>query len=431
MKYIPIDQKLFVMNRERFCKLLKPGSIAIFNSNDEMPRNGDQNFMFRQNSDMLYLSGIDQEQSILVIYPDCLRQEYREVLFLRETNEYIAVWEGHKYTKEEATAASGIKTVLWLDSFETVMKDLIASVEHVYLNTNENVRFVSPVPYRDIRFAEEWKKKYPLHKYERAAPLVTSLRTIKSAEEVELIQEACNITGKAFERILQFIKPGVMEYDIEAEIIHEFIRNRASGHAYSPIVASGTSACVLHYVENNKPCKDGELILLDFGAEYANYAGDLTRTIPVNGKFTKRQKEVYDATLRVMKYATANLVVGITIDAFQAEVCKVMEQELIGLGMFTMDDVKKQNPATPLFKKYYPHGTSHFMGLDVHDVGCKQEPLQDGMVVSCEPGIYIPEEGIGIRIENDILITKNGPVDLMKHIPIEVEEIEEIMSKGR
>jgi Xaa-Pro aminopeptidase len=376
------------------------------------------------------LSGIDQEQSILVIYPDSTRQEYREVLFLRETNEHIAVWEGHKYTKEEATAASGVKTVLWLDSFETVMKDLMAKVEHVYLSSNENIRFMSPVPYRDLRFAEEWKNKYPLHKYERAAPLVTSLRVSKSAEEIELISEACHITGKGFERVLHFMKPGVMEYEVEAEIIHEFIRNRASGHAYSPIVASGASACVLHYVENNKCCKDGELVLLDFGAEYANYAGDLTRTIPVNGKFTKRQKQVYNATLRVMKYAISKLIAGTTIDSYHNEVCKMMEQELIGLGLFTMEDVKKQNPAAPLFKKYYPHGTSHFMGLDVHDVGCKQEPLQDGMLVSCEPGIYIPEEGIGIRIENDILITGNGPVDLMKHIPIEAEEIEEIMSQG-
>jgi len=431
MKYLQIKQQLFVKNRDRFCKLLKPNSIAIFNSNDEMPRNGDQNFLFRQNSDMFYLSGIDQEQSILVIYPDSVRPEYREILFLRETNEHIAVWEGHKYTKDEATAASGVKNVMWLDSFEMVMKDLMSNVEHVYVNMNENIRFVSNVPYRDFRFAQEWKEKYPFHKYKRAAPLVTQLRVIKSPEEVELIQEACNITGKAFNRILRYIKPGVMEYEVEAEITHEFIRNRASGHSYNPIVASGGSACVLHYVENNKPCKDGDLALLDFGAEYANYAGDLTRTIPVNGKFTKRQKDVYNATLRVMKYAISKLVVGTTIDTYQNEVCKLMEQELIELGLFSMEDVKNQNPNAPLFKKYYPHGTSHFMGLDVHDVGSKQEPLQDGMVFSCEPGIYILEEGIGVRIENDILVTKNGPVDLMKHIPIEVDEIEDIMAKTK
>jgi len=431
MKYLPIKQQLFVKNRERFSKLLKPNSIAIFNSNDEMPRNGDQNFLFRQNSDMFYLSGIDQEQSILVIYPDCVRQEYREILFLRETNEHIAVWEGHKYTKAEATEASGIKNIVWLDSFDSVMKDLMSNAEYVYLNMNENIRLATIVPYRDVRFANEWKSKYPFHKYERAAPLVTKLRTVKSAEEVELIQEACNITGKAFDKVMRFVKPGVMEYEVEAEIIHEFIRNRANGHSYNPIIASGASACILHYVENNKPCKDGDLILLDFGAEYANYAGDLSRTIPANGKFTPRQKEVYNATLRVMKFAISKLVIGTTIDAYHAEVCKKMEQELIGLGLFTIEDVKKQAPNAPLFMKYYPHGTSHFMGLDVHDVGCKQELLQDGMVFSCEPGIYIPEEGIGIRIENDILITKNGPVDLMKHIPLEVEEIEAIMTKAK
>ena len=431
MKYLPIKQQLFVKNRERFCKLLKPNSVAIFNSNDEMPRNGDQNFLFRQNSDMFYLSGIDQEQSILVVYPDCVRQEYREILFLRETNEHIAVWEGHKYTKAEATEASGVKNIVWLDSFDSVMKDLMSNAEHVYLNMNENIRLATIVPYRDVRFANEWKSKYPFHKYERAAPLVTKLRTVKSAEEVELIQEACNITGKAFDKVMRFVKPGVMEYEVEAEIIHEFVRNRANGHSYNPIIASGASACILHYVENNKPCKDGDLILLDFGAEYANYAGDLSRTIPANGKFTPRQKDVYNATLRVMKFATSKLVVGTTIDAYHAEVCKKMEQELIGLGLFTIEDVKKQAPNAPLFMKYYPHGTSHFMGLDVHDVGCKQELLQDGMVFSCEPGIYIPEEGIGIRIENDILITKNGPVDLMKHIPLEVEEIEAIMAKAK
>ncbi len=429
MKYLPINQKLFVKNRERFCKLIKPNSLAIFNSNDEMPRNGDQNFLFHQNSDLFYLSGIDQEQSILVVYPDSIRQEYREILFLRETNEHIAVWEGHKYTKEEATITSGVKTVLWLDSFETVMKDLMSNVEYVYLNNNENIRYMSVVPSRDLRFAQEWKTKYPFHKYERAAPLVTKLRVIKSVEEVELIQEACNITGKAFDRVLRFTKPNVMEYEIEAEIIHEFIRNRANGHSYNPIIASGSSACILHYVKNNKVCKDGDLVLLDFGAEYANYAGDLTRTIPVNGKFTQRQKDVYNAVFRVMKFAINKLVVGTTIDTYQIEVCRTMEQELIGLGLFTTEDVKKQNPKAPLFKKYYPHGASHFMGLDVHDVGSKQEFLQDGMVFSCEPGIYIPEEGIGIRIENDILVTKNGSIDLMKHIPVEVDEIEAIMAK--
>jgi Xaa-Pro aminopeptidase len=429
MKYFPIDSKLFIENRKKFVSKMKPNSMAIFNSNDEMPRNGDQNFPFRQSSDLFYLCGIDQEKTILVLYPDCPVPKYREMLFCVETNEIIAVWYGHKYTKEEATATSGINTVVWLSQFETILHELMVNCSSVYLNANENLRFTTEVPYRDVRFNKWLQEKYPNHTYERSTPLVTSLRLQKSPIEIELMKTAIGITNKAFRRLLGFVKPGVMEYEIEAEIDHEFIRNRASGHSYYPIIASGKSACVLHYVENNRPCHDGDLLLLDFGAEYANYCSDLSRTIPVNGKFTKRQKDVYNATLRVMKQAKAKLVVGTTIDEYHAEVCKIMEQELIGLGLFTAEDVKKQDPNNPLFFKYYMHGTSHFMGMDVHDVGTKQMKLLPGMVFSCEPGIYIPDEAIGIRIENDILVTENGPVDLMDIIPIEADEIEELMAK--
>jgi Xaa-Pro aminopeptidase len=429
MKYLPIDPKLFIQNRERFCKHILPNSAAFFNSNDEFPRNGDQNFKFRQNSDFFYLSGIDQEQSILLIYPDCPLPKYREALFLRETNDVIAVWEGHKYTKDEAIATSGIINIFWLDAFPAALKEIMANSSHIYLNTNENMRFSTEVPYRDLRFANDLKERYPVHDYQRSAPVMSRLRTIKSKIEIDLISTACQITEKAFRRVMKFTKPGVMEYEVQAEIEHEFTWNRADGHAYYPIIASGGSACVLHYVENNKECKDGDLMLLDFGAEYANYAADLSRTIPVNGKFTPRQKECYNAVLRVMKQAIQKLVPGTTIDAYHAEVCKLMEAEMIGLGLFTAEDVKNQDPAKPLFFKYYPHGTSHYMGLDVHDLGTKQEVLHAGMLFSCEPGIYIPEENIGIRIENDILVTDNGPVDLMAGIPIEVEEIEAIMAK--
>jgi Xaa-Pro aminopeptidase len=428
MRYLPINSSLFKENREKFIKHLKPNSVAIFCSNDEMPKSGDQNFPFRQNNNIFYLSGIDQEQTILILYPDNPVKANREILFLRETNEIIAVWEGHKYTVQEGQQISGIQNIQWLGRFEVMLAEIMANVDYVYLNTNENIRFANKVPYNELRFAKAIMEQYPLHKYERAAPIMKSLRTIKSAQEIELIQKACNITEKAFHRVLKFLKAGVMEYEIEAEITHEFIINRANGHAYTPIIASGANACVLHYVENNQKCKDGDLVLLDFGAEYAYYASDLSRTIPVNGKFSKRQKSIYNAVLRVMKEAIPMLVEGNTIDNYHKEVCHVMEKELIGLGLFSNKDVLQQNPNNPLYLKYYMHGTSHYMGMDVHDLGSKQEPLKAGMVFSCEPGIYIQEEGIGIRLENDILITKNGPVDLMKTIPIEIDEIEELMN---
>ncbi len=428
MKYEAISKKLFSENRKKFTAHLLPDSIAIFNSNDEMPRNGDGAFPFRQNSDLFWLSGIDQEQTILVIAPNHPLPEYREILFVRKTNEHIAVWEGHKYTKEEAREASGIQHVYWVDDFQAMLPVMMHHSLNVYINLNENDRFVTEVPYRDERFSLELKNKYPNHQYHRSGLVMAKLRSIKSQTEVELLSVACDITDKAFRRILKFVKPGVMEYEIEAEITHEFIRNRANGHAYSPIIASGASACVLHYTENNRACKDGDVILLDFGAEYANYAADLTRSIPVNGKFTKRQRDVYNAVLRVMRAATKMLVVGNTIPKYHEEVGRVMEQELIGLGLLNADDLKKQDAKQPLYKKYFMHGTSHFLGLDVHDIGNRYVPMQAGNVFTCEPGIYIPEENLGIRIENDILITEKGPVDLMAKIPVEADEIEQMMA---
>ncbi|MBK9523950.1 MAG: aminopeptidase P N-terminal domain-containing protein [Bacteroidetes bacterium] len=431
MKYTAIDKNLYIENRKKFIAQLQANSIAIFHSNDEMPRSGDGTFPFRQQSDLLWLSGIDQEQSILVLAPNHPLPEYREVLFLRKTNEHIAVWEGHKYTKEEAREVSGIQYVYWVDDFQTMLPVMMHHSKSVYVNLNENDRFITEVVYRDERCARELKSKYPNHIYERSGPIMAKLRAIKSDAEVKQMQVASDITEKAFRRVLGFVRPGVMEYQIEAEITHEFLWNRATGHAYSPIIASGASANVLHYTENNRECKDGDVILMDFGAEYANYAADLTRSIPVNGKFTKRQKDVYNAVLRVMKAATKMLVVGNIIPKYHEEVGKLMEQELIGLGLLKAEDVKKQDPKQPLYKKYFMHGTSHFLGLDVHDIGNRYEPMQAGMVFTCEPGIYIPEENLGIRIENDILITTKGPLDLMANIPIEADEIEELMAKQK
>lgn len=431
MKYTPIDSRLFVENRARFMAAMQPGSIAFFNANDEMPRNGDANFLFRQNSDLFYLSGIDQEQTILVLFPDAPLPRYREILFVRKTNEHIAVWEGHKYTREEARAASGIQSVYWLEEYAAIMPMLLNHSRVIYVNINENDRFVSDVPYRELRFANDLKLRYPAHQFERSGPVLAGLRAIKHDIEIKLMQKAMDITEKAFRRVLRFVKPGVMEYEIEAEITHEFIRKRANGHAYTPIIASGPSACILHYNDNNRVCNAGDVILLDFGAEYANYAADLTRCVPVSGEFSQRQRDVYNAVLRVMKAATRMLVPGNTIEKYHAEVGKVMEEELIGLGLLQREEVKKQNPDMPLYKRYFMHGTSHFLGLDVHDIGDRYQPMQAGMVFTCEPGIYIPEEGLGIRLENDILVTSREPVDLMASIPLEVEEIEEVMREAQ
>lgn len=429
MKYNAIDSSLFLENRKKYVALLPEKAIAFFNSNDEMPRNGDANFLFRQQSDLFWLTGIDQEQTIFVVAPNHPIPEYREVLFVRKTNEHIAVWEGHKYTKEEARKQSGIQSVYWLEDFQTLLPVLMHHSSTVFINLNENDRFVTEVPYRDERFAAKLRAQYPNHAYDRSGPLMARLRAIKSETEIQLMQTACDITDKAFRRVLHFTKPGVHEYEIEAEIIHEFIRNRATGHAYTPIIASGHNACVLHYNDNNQPCKAGDVILLDFGAEYANYAADLSRSIPVSGKFSARQRDVYNAVLHVMRAAKKLLTVGNTIPKYHEEVGRIMEEQLIKLGLLDAEAVKKQDPKAPLYKKYFMHGTSHFLGLDVHDIGSRYEPMQAGMVFTCEPGIYIPEEGLGIRIENDILITSKGPVDLMEKIPIDVEEIEALMAK--
>jgi Xaa-Pro aminopeptidase len=428
MKYEKIDSALFVENRKRLEKKLKPGSLVVFNSNDIMPTNADGSMLFRQNNDLFYLSGVDQEESILCVFPDSKNPEHREILFLKETNQEIAIWEGAKLTKSQAYEVSGIKTVYWLHEFNTIFNTLMNECSVVYLNSNEHNRAVVEVETRDARFIKWCRNKYPLHQFERIAPIMHDLRAIKSQIEVELMQKACNITEKGFRRILGFIKPGVMEYEIEAELAHEFIRNRSKGFAYTPIIASGFNACVLHYIDNNMPCKDGDLILLDVGAEYANYNSDLTRCVPASGKFTERQKQVYNAVLRVMRAAIKMLVVGNTLDAYHKEVGYIMEKELIGLGLLNADEVANQNPDKPLYKKYFMHGTSHFLGLDVHDVGDRYRAFEAGMVFTCEPGIYIREESLGIRLENDILITERGPIDLMATIPIEADEIEALMS---
>lgn len=430
MRYLPISKELFIHNRRNFVHQLKPSSIAVFNSNDVMPTNADGTMPFRQNNDLFYLSGIDQEESILLLYPDAKDPRMQEILFLRETNDHILTWEGYKLTKEQACEISGIRTIFWLTEFEQVLHVLMAEAENVYLNTNEHIRAVVEVETRDARFVKWCKEHYPLHHYQRSAPIMHYLRAIKSEHEIALIRKACHITEKAFRRLLGFIKPGVMEYEVEAEIYHEFLRNRSRGPAYGSIIASGANACILHYVDNNRACKDGDLLLMDFGAEYANYAADLSRTVPVNGKFTKRQRQVYESVLKVMKAATNMLVPGNTLDQYHAFVGKLMEHELIGLGLLNESDVRNQDPEKPLYKKYFMHGTSHFLGLDVHDVGNKYRPFEPGMVFTCEPGIYIWEEGIGIRLENDILVTKNGPEDLMKDIPLEPDDIEQLMQNS-
>jgi Xaa-Pro aminopeptidase len=428
MKYNPISNQFFVDNRKNFSKSLKNGSLAIFNANDEFPRSGDQTHPFKQNADLFYLTGINQEETILLLFPDCPNSQYKEVLFLRQTNDQIKVWEGHKYTKEDASNASGIKSVYWLSEFWPILNSVIHYSETIFLNTNENDRYLSVVPYRDLRFIIEVKERYPLHHYERSAPILRRLRAIKSDYEIELTKSACAITKDAFARVLRFIKPGVKEFEIEAEIIHEFIRKGATGHAYSPIIASGMNANILHYNDNNQICKSGDVILFDFGAEYANYNADMSRSVPVNGKFTKRQRSIYNAVLRVMNEAKQMLVKGTIWNEYQNEVGKVMESELIGLGLLDKHDVAKQNANYPLYKKYFMHGTSHHLGLDVHDFASRYQPFEVGNLLTCEPGIYIPEESLGIRLENNILITQNGNVDLMSDIPIVADEIEEIMN---
>jgi len=427
MRYQSISAQMYVRNRAKLLEKMKPGSLAIINANDEMPRSGDQTFLYRQNSDLFYLTGLDQEKCVLTLCPAHPVESLREVLFTVKTNDLMVTWNGYKYTLDEVREVSGIKSVKWLDDYELTLRDQMTRVQTVYLNQNEYAKFATEVPTRDVRFAEKLRHDFPVHSYERLAPLITALRMVKEPEEIAQMQKACDITETGFRRILGFVKPGVLEYEVEAEFTHEFAK-KGSGHSYSPIVASGDNACVLHYISNDQVCKDGDLLLLDIGAEYGNYCADMSRTLPVNGKFTPRQRQVYDAVLRLLKAGMSMLVPGITNEKWHAEVCKLMEKELIGLGLITDEQVKNQDPANPAFFKYYMHGTGHFLGLDVHDVGTRQETFVKGMVMTCEPGIYIPEEGIGIRLENDVMID-DVPLNLMAHIPVEPDEIEALMAR--
>lgn len=429
MKYEKIDRNLFIKNRQKFTAKMESKALAIFNSNDIYPISADSTMPFQQHRDIFYLSGVDQEESVLVLFPDAFDPKHREILFLKETSELIAIWEGEKLNKETAFETSGIKTVYWLDQMESVMKTLMVQADKVYLNTNEHTRANTEVETREDRFIKSFQAKHPAHQYRKSAPILHEIRAVKEDEELDLMQNACNITNKGFRRLLGFIKPGVMEYEIEAELMHEFLRNRSKGFAYTPIVASGKNACVLHYIENNQECKDGDVILMDFGAEYANYASDMTRCVPVNGRFTERQKTVYNAVLNVKKESEKMLVEGTLMNEYHKEVGKLMTSELIGLGLLDQTDVKNENPDWPAYKKFFMHGTSHFIGLDTHDVGLWTQPIKEGMVFTCEPAIYIPAENLGIRLEDDLVVQKSGaPKNLMGNIPIEVEEIEEIMN---
>ena len=428
MKYHQIDRQLFIKNRKKFIAKMQAHSLAVFNSNDIYPVSADSTLAFAQHRDIFYLSGVNQEESILVLFPDAPKPEHRELLFLKETNEHIAVWEGAKLNKTQAFETSGIKTVYWLQDFEKVFFELMTQTQAVYINTNEHYRANVVTETREARFISWCQQKYPAHTYLRSQPILQRLRSVKEPQELALIQKACDITKKAFKRILKFTKPGVTEYEIEAEFAHEFLRNRADGFAYTPIIASGYNACVLHYIENNQVCKSGEVILLDVGAAYGLYSSDMTRCVPVSGKFSTRQAEVYNAVLRVKKAAAKMLIPGTLWAEYQAKVGKIMEQELIGLGLLTQESIKNEDPNWPAYKKYFMHGTSHHMGLDTHDYGILTEPMQAGMVFTVEPGIYIPEENLGIRIEDDYVIQEHGePFNLMANIPIEIDEIEALM----
>ena len=430
MRYEPIGKELFINNRKRLVSEIKAGALAVFNSNDTMPTNADGTMPFRQNNDLFYLTGVEQEESILLICPGFREEKKREILFLRQPNEHLEKWYGHKLAKEEAKALSGIETVMWLQDFDAMFHHLMvmSGAETVYLNTNEHYRSEVTVQTRDARFIDWCKERYPLHTYQRVAPVMAKLRRIKQKQEIALIQRACDITEKGFRRVLKFTKPGVNEYEIEAEYVHEFIRNGSKGFAYTPIIASGKNNIVLHYIENNQVCKDGELILLDVAAEYANYNSDLTRTIPVSGKFTPRQKEVYNAVLRVHREAMKLLRPNIVYFDYQKEIEKIMQSELLKLKLISDTDVKNQDPDNPALKKYFYHGTSHMLGLDVHDVGNMHDNIQVGSVWTIEPGIYIKEEGFGIRLENNVWVGEKENIDLMKNIPIEADEIENLMN---
>ncbi len=430
MKYHLIDNQLFIKNRKKFTAQMKPKSIAVFNSNDIFTTGADSTLPFYQHRDIFYLSGVDQEESILLLFPDALDKKHREILFVKETNEHIAIWEGAKLTKTKATKTSGIETVYWLKEFDKVFFDLMTEAETIYFNTNEHYRQAIELESREDRFIKSVKDKFPAHNWAKSFPILQSIRGVKEPEEIELLQTACSITEKGFRRILGFVKPGVMEYEIEAEFMHEFLRNRSKGFAYTPIIGSGYNACVLHYIENNQPCKDGDMLLLDVGAEYANYSSDMTRTIPVNGRFTDRQKAVYNAVYRVKEEATKMLVPGTIWAEYHKEVGKIMTSELLGLGLIDKADVQNEDPNWPAYKKYFMHGTSHHMGLDTHDYGALKTPMKANMVFTVEPGIYIPKENMGIRLEDDVVIQEKGtPFNLMRNIPILADEIEDLMNQ--
>jgi Xaa-Pro aminopeptidase len=429
MKHLPINPELFKTNRQRFVERMKPNSIAIFVSNDEVPRNGDAIYTFHQNSDLYWLSGIMQEDSMVILFPDNPDPKYREVLVLVRPNEMKEKWDGKRLRREEATTISGISTIVWLDSLDAVLQPWVHLADNIYLDTNENDRKASLVRTRDYRFVDEMKERYPLHQYERAAKLMKELRGIKTSHEIDVVKKAIEITGKTFERVMKFVKPGVMEYEVEAEIVHSFLSQRASGEAYGSIIASGDRARTLHYVSNNEECKDGELLLMDFGALYGGYAADLTRTIPVNGKFTARQKEVYNACLHLHNYAKSLLKPGITIVDYTEKVGEEATKQFLKIGLLKEEEVKNEDPENRAYRRYLYHGISHHLGIDVHDLGTRTAPIQAGMLFTVEPGIYIEEEGMGIRIENNIWVTENGNIDLFEGIPITVEEIEAAMKR--
>lgn len=432
MKYEPISRELFIKNRKKFTARMKPSSLAVFNSNDIYPIGADSTMPFQQQRDLFYLCGADQEETILLLFPDAKEEKHRELLFVRETNEHIAVWEGEKLTKERATEVSGIATVYWLSEFKKVFFGLMTEAETIYFNTNEHYRQAVETQTREDRFIQQCKKEFPAHQWARSNPILQEIRGVKEEEELQLIQHACDITEQGFRRILDKVHPGIWEYEVEAEYLHEFVRKRSRGFAYTPIVASGNNANVLHYILNNNQCRDGEMLLMDVGAEYANYSSDMTRTIPVNGRFTKRQREVYEAVLRVKDEATNMLVPGTLWTEYHEEVGKLMTSELLGLGLLSKADVQGESKDQPAYKKYFMHGTSHHLGLDTHDYGPLKTPMKANMVFTVEPGIYIPEEKLGIRLEDDVVVQEQGPpFNLMRNIPILPDEIEEIMNSRK
>ena len=429
MKYHPIDQNLYIKNRAKFTAAMKPNSLAVFNSNDIYPVSADSTLPFAQHRDILYLSGIDQEETILLLFPDAPYEEFREILFVKETNDHIAVWEGAKFSKLQATAVSGIKNIIWLQDFQKTLQQLMSYADTIYINTNEHYRATIETETREARFIKWWKNQYPAHQVAKSNPILQRIRSIKEPEELALIQTACDITNKGFRRLLPFVKPGRWEYEIEAELIHEFISNRSRGFAYTPIIASGNNANVLHYIENNQQCQSGDLLLLDVAAEYANYSSDLTRTIPVSGRYSDRQKQVYNAVLRVKNEATKMLIPGTFWKEYHKEVGKIMTSELLDLGLISKADVDAQDPEKPAYKKYFMHGTSHHMGLDTHDYGLLHEVIQPNMVFTVEPGIYIPAEGFGVRLEDNVVVQQTGePHNMMANIPVEINEIESLMN---